>query len=261
MIDKSLRVPLHLQLERVLREQIRSMKPGDRLPTEKELKERYALSSSTVRQALQSLVNDGLVDRKVAKGSFVAPRQIQEEISELLGFAQMAQHMGLEPSTRLIEAGFVPAPPVTASLLQIPPGSEIFKAIRVRFANGEPVCVENSCFRKYLGVLLMNEDLESSAYYPLLEEKYGIILVAARETIGAAAATAREAELLGIPKRSPLLTVERVTYTSEEVPCEIAYHVYRADLYRYGAWRRRSLGSRIFRVYDAHPREGALAPR
>ncbi len=248
MIDSTSRVPLHVQLERVLREKVHSLNPGDRLPTEKELKEQFNVSGSTVRQALQSLVNEGLVYRKVAKGTFVAPRHIREELSELLGFSQMARSMGFEPGGKLIEAGFVSAPDEVAAQILLPPGTEVSKIVRVRYANSQPVCVETTYLRKHIGALLLGEDLEAAAYYPLLEEKYHIILVAARETIGAAAATAREAELLGIPKHSPVLTVERVTYTSEEVPSEIAYHAYRADLYRYGAWRRRTVDSSIIRL-------------
>jgi len=94
----------------------------------------------------------------------------------------------------------------------------------------------------------MNEKLATAAYYPLLEEQYGIKFAAARETIGAAVAGGREAELLGIPKRSPVLTVERVTYSAEETPIEVAHHLYRADRYRYGIWRRRSPGGTVLRL-------------
>ena len=250
MANERSRVPLHLQLERVLRDQIRCLKPGDRLPTEKELRERYGLSSSTVRQALQSLVNEGLVYRRVAKGTFVASAPIREDLSELLGFSQMVRRMGFEPGGRLVEASFVPAPPNVAASLQLAAGTEVCRIVRVRHADGEPVCIETSHLRKHIGTLLMNEDLDTVAYYPVLEEKYGIVLVAARETIGAAIATAREAELLGIPKRSAVLCVERVTYSSEEIPAEVGHHVYRADRYRYGVWRRRSMRGSIVHLED-----------
>ena len=247
-MDDASGVPLHLQLERILRERIRSLKPGDRLPTEKELREHYGLSSSTVRQSLQSLVNQGLVYRKVAKGSFVAAQPIQEELSELPGFFQMAVERGLQPGGKLIEAAFVPAPEKVAPRLQIEPGEEVFKVVRVRYANGEPVCVETTFHRKQIGVLLAGEDLAGAAYYPLLEEKYGIELVAARDTIGAALATPRDAELLGIPRRSPVLTVERVTFLPQNVPSEAAFHVYRADRFRYAAWRKRSRDGSVLRL-------------
>jgi len=248
MIDKLSRIPLHLQLERLLREQVATMSPGERLPTEKELKEQYQLSSSTVRQALQSLVNQGLVVRKIAKGTFVAPTPIREELSALLGFSQMAQLMGFTPGSKLVEAGFVPASEHVAKLLQLPLRSEIAKLVRVRYADSEPICLETSYFRKHIGALLMNEDLATAAYYPILEQKYGIKFAAARETIGAAVAGAKEAELLGIPKRSPVLTVERVTYSLEEIPSEVAYHLYRADRYRYGIWRRRGSDGSVVRL-------------
>lgn len=248
MINSTRRIPLHVQLERVLREKVRSLNSGDRLPTEKELKEQFNVSGSTVRQALQSLVNEGLVYRKVAKGTFVAPHHIREELSELLGFSQMARSMGFEPGGKLIEAGFVSAPNEVAAQLLLPPGTEVSKIVRVRYANSEPVCVETTYLLKHIGALLLDEDLETAAYYPLLEEKYHIILVAARETIGAAIATTRDADLLDIPRHSPVLTVERVTYSAEEVPCEVAYHVYRADRYRYGVWRRRTVASSIIRL-------------
>lgn len=241
-------VPMHLQLERILRERIRAMRPGDRLPTEKELREHYGLSSSTVRQALQSLVNQGLVCRKVAKGTFVAPQPIEEQLSELLGFSQMARQMGMEPGGRLIESGFTPASADVASALRLPIGEDVLRVVRVRYANGEPVCVETTFFRKEIGVLLVAEDLSAVAFYPTLESRYGIKLVAARETIGASLATPSDAGLLSIPRRFPVLTVERVTYVPEGVASEFARHVYRADRYRYGVWRRRNLRAHVVAV-------------
>lgn len=257
MIDGTSRIPLHLQLERVLRDQIRSLKPGDRLPTEKELKERYRLSGSTVRQALQSLANEGLVYRKVAKGTFVAPTPIQEDLSELPGFYQMAQRKGFEPGSKLIEAAFVPAPEEEAASLQLAAGTEVCKIVRLRYADGEPVCLETFFLRKHIGALLMGEDLDTVACYPLLGEKYGIKLWAAQETIGADLATPRQAELLGLPRRSAVLTVRRVAYTSEDVPSEVAFNVYRGDRYRYGVWRRRNAGGSILRLDELTPAGGS----
>lgn len=260
MIKKRNRIPLHLQLERVLRDQIRSLQPGDRLPTEKELKERYQLSGSTVRQALETLVNEGLVYRRVAKGTFVSQQPIQEDLSELPGFHQMAQRMGFEPGSKLIESAVVPAPEDVAAFLQLAPGTEVCKIVRLRYADREPVCIETFFLRKHIGVLLMSEDLNTVACYPLLEEKYGIRLFAAQETIGADLATSRQAALLGIPRRAPVLTVRRLAYTSEEVPSEVAYNVYRGDRYRYGVWRTRHVGGSIVRL-DELKRDANLAER
>lgn len=255
MVKGKGRVPLHLQLERLLRDQIRTLKPGDRLPTEKELIERYRVSGSTVRQALQTLVNEGLVCRKAAKGTFVAAPTIQEDLSELLGFYQVAKNMGFEPGSRLIEAAFVPAPEYAATPLLLAPGTEVCKIVRVRFADHVPVCLETFFLRKHIGVLLMAENLNTVACYPLIEDKYGVALAASRETISAHNATPKEAELLGIPARAAVLRVERVTYSSEDVPIEVAYNVYRGDRYRYGVWRRRNVPGSVARLDEMEPAE------
>ncbi len=252
MLDTNSRLPLHVQIEQLLRDQIRSLKPGDRLPTEQDMRAQYRVSTSTIRQAIRALVSDGLVYRKVAKGTFVAAQPIREELSELLGFSRMARSLGLEPSGRLIEAGCIPASPEVASRLQVSPGTTIVHVVRVRYADGEPVCIETTYYPEHIGSLLMGEDLAGGTLYAILE-KYGVSLSAARDSIGSTVAKRWEAELLEIPRRSPVLTVERVTYSPKNEPQETAYIVYRADRYRYGVWRRQDSRNSMVWLDEQNP--------
>lgn len=234
-------VPLYYRLRQMLRAQIQEgkMPPGSPFPTEQELMERYNVSRTTVRQAVLGLVSEGLLYRKQGKGTFVAEPKIEEELASLTAFSEEMDARGLKPSAKLISAQLVTLTDLEAARMGMQPGSQAYRIERLRLADGEPMALEVTTWPLDLGQRLVDENLNDASIYQLLEEKFGIVLGEADQTIEAAAASAHDAEYLGIRKGAPVLVVERVTSDASGRAIELARLTYRADRYSYRIRLRR----------------------
>ena len=221
-------VPRYHQLKEILRERIRQgeWKPGDLIPSERELSETYGISRMTARQAVTDLVNDGVFYREQGKGTFVSQNRITQQLLRLTGFTEDIRARGQRPSTRVLSAAMTPADESAAERLQVPLGTMICCLRRLRLADDEPLAIEVSLlsFKGCEG--LVDEDLEHQSLYQLLESKYGLSLAEAEQEIEAGLATGETAETLKIAIGSPVLFTRRTTYAERNRPIEYARSVY-----------------------------------
>jgi len=231
-IDRYSPLPLYHQLYEILRGSIHSGEwlPGDMIPPESELTERYEVSRTTVRQVLDMLVNEGLIYRQRGRGSFVAHPTVEQALVRIVSFTDDMRQRGLTPGTEVLFSGLVPAPVDIARRLEIEPGEELAHLKRLRLAEGEPMSVEESFLvhRHCPGVL--DGDYASN---PLREAlvSYGIRWLHARQTIRALVAPGDLARVLSIEPRAALLFIERVSYSQQHVPVEFLRIYYRGDRY------------------------------
>src|SRR5438270_13113239 len=117
-------LPRYYQLKEIMRDRIRSgeWKPGDLIPSERELGEQYGISRMTARQAITDLVNEGLFYREQGKGTFVSQRKITQQLIHLTGFTEDIRARGQRPSTKVISAAMQAADEETAERLRVKPG-------------------------------------------------------------------------------------------------------------------------------------------
>ncbi len=232
-IDRTSKLPLYHQLYEILRSNIVSgdWQPGDMIPPESELIEQYQVSRTTVRQVLDMLVGEGLIERKQGLGTFVTHPTVEQGLVRIISFTEDMRQRGLEPGTKVLFAGLVPAPPDIAEKLEVKPGEELARLDRLRLANEEPMSIEQSCLvHRYCRGVLEGD----YALHPLretLERKHGIRLVRAKQVIRALLAPREFADTLGIKPKSALLFIERVSYSQENIPVEFLRIYYRADRY------------------------------
>ncbi len=226
-------VPRYHQLKEILRERIRSgeWKPGDLIPSERELSETYAISRMTARQAITDLVNEGVFYREQGKGTFVTSHKITQQLMRLTGFTEDISARGQRPSTRVIAAEMIPADEMAAERLRIKLGQPILRLQRLRLADDEPLAIESSqlSFKGCDG--LLEDDLEHNSLYRLLESKYGLPLMEAEQELEAGLAGDEEAQLLKIAVGSSVLYTRRTTYTDRNQPIEYAQAVYCGNKY------------------------------
>src|SRR5260370_13733399 len=139
-------LPRYYQLREIMRERIRSgeWKPGDLIPSERELGETYGISRMTARQAITDLVNEGLFYRERGKGTFVSQRKVTHQLIHLTGFTEDIRARGQRPGTKVISATMQLADEETAEKLRISLGTPIFRLQRLRLADGEPLAIELS---------------------------------------------------------------------------------------------------------------------
>jgi GntR family transcriptional regulator len=228
-------IPLHHQVYLDLRAALDAaeFRPGDRLPPERELAKRYGCSLITVRRALTELTREQRLERTPGRGTFVLHPRIDRDLVEPMTFTEEMQRRGLDPETRLIAARPQSAGEAVAAALGVEPGSPTLYLERLRVADGEPLLLEQVHLPAERFPGLLATDLEHESLYRILTDRYGTPVVRARETFEPVLLPAREAGLLGRPRRSPALLVEGIAYTADGRPVEFGRTYVRGDRTRY----------------------------
>ena len=232
-ISRTSKLPLYHQLYEILRGDILSgrWQPGDMLPPESELMERYELSRTTVRQVLDMLVNEGLIYRQRGRGSFVAHPTVEQSLVRIVSFTDDMHQRGFKPGTRVLATDLVPASEDIAHKLDVEQGEELARIKRLRLADGEPMSVEESFLVHHFCPGILDGDYASHPLREALLRDYGIRWSHARQTIRAASASPDLARTLSIEPKAALLFLERVSFSQQEIPIEFLRIHYRADRY------------------------------
>ena len=228
-------VPLHHQVYLDLRGAIESgeLRPGDRLPSERELTSRYGCSMITIRRALSELAREQRIERTRGRGTFILRPRIDRDLGGTLSFTDEMQTRGLDAETRLIAARPEVAGDAVANALGIEVGDPTLYLERLRLGGGEPLLLEQVHLPAARFPGLLASDLESNSLYDLLTERYGTHVSWARETLEPILLHAREARLLGCGARTPALLIESIASTGDGVPVELGRTYVRGDRTRY----------------------------
>ena len=236
-VDPNNILPRYYQLVNILRQKIEAGEwlPQEAIPSERQLEGLYAVSRTTVRQAVGILTRQGLVYQLHGKGTFVSPRKLQKGLVELTSFSEDMVNRGLKPGQLILEIGEVEPPESVRKHLEIPPDvNTVFRLERVRTGDGQPIGLQMSYLALQHGQSISRDELEQrGSMYAILQEKFNINLAAADETLEVTIANPREAMLLEVPEGSPLLLSERVLWTNDRRAIEFVKILYRGDRYRY----------------------------
>ncbi|MEV6021549.1 GntR family transcriptional regulator [Streptomyces sp. NPDC052036] len=231
-LDRSSPVPLYYQLAQQLEAAIEhgALGPGSLLGNEVDLAGRLGLSRPTVRQAIQSLVDKGLMVRRRGVGTQVVHSQVKRPL-ELSSLYDDLEAAGQKPATRVLRASLEQASAEVAAALNIAEGGDVHHLQRLRLAHGQPMAFLSNYVPT--GLLDLDTDrLEATGLYRVMRG-VGIILHSARQSVGARCATAGEAELLGEPEGAALLTMRRTAYDDTGRAVEYGTHIYRASRYAF----------------------------
>jgi len=238
-IDPVSIVPLYKQLLDILSTAIDSnqLKPGDRIPSEKELLDTFNVSRVTIRRAIQELAYQNKVLCVPGKGSFVLQPKI-EPLTALTSFSENMRAQGYEPSYQDTSISFIEPNSKIQALLKVGQKERILYIHRMMLAGGSPMAIQNVYLPERIygrnQALFTAEILNQISLYKILELEIGIPLYRADEWVDSSKATKEEANLLQIQENDPVLVIERVTYSSlEQDPIEFVHQIYTADRYRY----------------------------
>jgi DNA-binding GntR family transcriptional regulator len=209
LLDHDSIVPLYEQITEKIKEDIQKgvFDSNRRLPTEGQLAEQYNVSRITIRRAISELVEEGLVNRKQGKGTFVCGPKMHKDFKRPgLGFTEICEENGKKASSKVLEAGIiVPDDPQTIEWLNLKKGEEAIRIVRLRYADDMPCIVEENIFPKKYSYLL-SIDLSRSIYGYLQEEK-NIEIVAGELILHIVRADQKIARLLEKPRNTPLLKI------------------------------------------------------
>jgi GntR family transcriptional regulator len=206
---------------------------GDRLPREDKFAKQLGISRMTLRQALATLEQSGVLERKSGRlgGTFVREPRIECDLTGLAGFTEMMRRAKLKAGARVISAATVPAKASVARELGIARGAPVHEIVRVRTVRREPLAIERSAFPVELFVDLLEKPLTGSLY-ELLAKDYQQDPSSAWESLEPVSARPDEAELLKLELGSPLMLIERTVRNQVGQPVEFARDVFRPDRIR-----------------------------
>jgi GntR family transcriptional regulator len=221
------------ELRARLRELIAASRPGDRLPSERALSQRWGAARMTVRHATDALIAEGLVARRHGSGTYVLPQPVLRFLG-LTSFTHDMRERGLLPSSRLLDFAVEPADGPTAATLRIPVGDPVHRFTRLRSGSGEPMAIEAVCLPSALVPGLGPTDLDGSLN-ELLAARYRVVPGSARMTIEPVVPDAAARRLLTIPATQACLRLRMAYVDPRGRVLMTADCLYRGDRYQLSA--------------------------
>ncbi|WP_061298264.1 GntR family transcriptional regulator [Herbidospora cretacea] len=228
--------PLWIQAVNLIKEQLGTgmLKPGGRLPPERELCERLGISRVTLRKALRTLVEEGILSPSHGRGWYVAPSAgapAREWPNSLESFTETARQMGLTPSSTVLRHEVVPADLDEAEQLSIAPGTPLFVLERVRLLNGVPTALDLTRIPAELVPGFAELDFTAGSLYEQIAS-VGLHPARANATIEARESDDYLAGHLQLEVGKPVLVMRQLVYGANDTPLFSSMVCYRGDRYR-----------------------------
>lgn len=212
----------------VLRHQIHAGGYPEGLPGEGELAAEFFVSRNTVREALSTLKDEGLIDRGPKVGTHVAVRKYDHGLDALVGLKETFRGYG-EIRNEVRAAISVPAPPSVARRLQLAPGEPVVFLERLRYLGELPLSLDMTYLTADVGTAVLDQTLETNDVFSLIEEVTGRRLGLASLAVESVSADAHSGAILQVPDGAPLLLLERLTHLDDGRPVDLEYIRMRGD--------------------------------
>lgn len=227
-IDHKSSIPLHVQVEELIREMITisEYKNGKLLPNEEDLSRKLGISRNTLRQATNRLVFEGLLLRKKGYGTVVS-NPVDSKAKNWMSFTQEMKSKGIDIKNYSTTLSWVIAPDDVYAFFGLEKKDKLLKMERVRGDNKAPFVYFISYFSPKIG--LTGEEDFNRPLYEIMEQDYSVIAKVSKEEITAIAADGVLSELLGIHKGDPILKRKRFVYDPGRRPIEYNMGYYKSD--------------------------------
>jgi GntR family transcriptional regulator len=228
--------PLHDQVREAIESQILSgaIPAGARLQSERELADRLGVSRVTVRRALEALEREGLVRAAPGSGRYVRGSELTEPPNELLSFTELGARRGLRATSHVLRSGVRPATLEEAEQAGVAPGAELFELERLRMLDGVAVALDRTRIPLAVAPSLPDVDFGERSLYETLDAA-GVAVSRADYSTEACAASAEQAQQLGVRTGDPLLFARTTSFDDAGRVVELGETFYRGDRYRFHA--------------------------
>lgn len=220
----------HVQVREYVRELVAGAEPGAPAPSERELVQQFHVARMTVRQALDALVTEGLLERVPGRGTFVARTKVDIS-TPLASYTEEISRRGMSPDSRTLLARMESAGPGVAKALEIKEGDKVVHWQRLRLADDAPMCIEDAFLADSVVPGFLENPLPESLYAELKRRE--LMPTWGEDSVDAAVARPEEAEILGISAGTPLLRIARRAFAGN-LAVEVSRSTFRAD--RYTLW-------------------------
>ena len=222
--------PVYIQIHNQIKKDIEAgkWKIGEKIPSERELAENFScVSRMTLRQAIQTLVDEGILERKIGSGTFVARKKVQEKMSGITSFTEITEAQGKVPTSKTVSY-LITIPSLSESeKLNLDDNQKVLRMERIRFADDVPICFEVAT----VPLELVKDQITSSLYRTL--EENGLIIGHAQQTVSAMLASERIADFLQLKKGDAILRLRQVSFLQDGSPFEYVRTQYAGDRYEF----------------------------
>lgn len=227
------KIPVYIEMHNKMRHLIVSnqWKRESKIPSERSLAQEFNVSRMTARQAVSSLVEEGLLERRRGAGTFVASEKVREKLSGIPSFTETIEKLGKQPSSKLVSYYTKRASESEAEKLDLSQDETVLVMERIRYTDNEPICFEVATLPLKIISEFSKEQLTQHLYRTLSDS--GFEVARAEQTISATLASEKVAELLQIKRESPILRLRQVSYTQEDRPFEYVRAQYVGSRYEF----------------------------
>lgn len=232
--EREMSSPVYIKIHNQLRENIEDgkWKVGEKIPAERELARYFKVSRMTLRQAIQELVDEGILERRVGAGTFVANRKVQERMSGITSFTDLMKSLGKTASSETISYHLTVPSQVEIEKLQLAEGDEVIRMERIRSGNDVPICYEIATIPATLVEGLSKQEVTNS-FWETLERKAHLYPGHAVQHISATKATEKIANFLQIKRGDPLLRMTQLSYLQDGTPFEYVHTQYAGSRFEF----------------------------
>ncbi|MBL1229235.1 GntR family transcriptional regulator [Enterococcus sp. BWB1-3] len=227
-------LPIYLQIHDKLKEDIEKGRwaIGDRLPSERELAVHFNVSRMTLRQAIQTLADEGILERKIGSGTYVARKKVQEKMIGTTSFTQIMVSQNRTPSSKTVSYFIAKPNSSEQAKLQLSEEDSILRMERIRYADGIPICFEVASIPYFLVEKYSKSEI-STSLYQMLEEKGGYKIGHANQTISAMLASEQISEYLEIKRGDAILRLRQISYLEDGRPFEYVRTQYAGNRFEF----------------------------
>lgn len=226
-------IPTYIQIHDQLKHEIDQGKwtIGQRLPSERDLAEHFNVSRMTLRQAISLLAEEGVLQRKVGSGTYIASTRVREKMRGTTSFSEIIKSQGKQPSTKLISYHAVSPSDQEKERLRLTKGDRVIRMERVRYADETPVVYEVAVVPEHLIRHFKKEDITRHFFQTLID--HGHKIGKSEQTIYARLANEKVANYLDISKNQAVLALRQVSYLEDGTPFEYVKSQYAGERFEF----------------------------
>ncbi|SFR17608.1 GntR family transcriptional regulator [Desulfoscipio geothermicus] len=232
-INRNSFIPPYFQLAQILEQKILSgeFKPGDSLPSEKDLGKEYNLSRMTVRKCLNVLAERGLVSAHPGRGTFVSRPALDRAVFTFEEYNKEMMRRGLTPDAQLIAVNVIKATDEIGKKLMVETNQRVLYYCRLLFADNTPMALERKYMRFNKGRPILENELQYKAFSEIISAHNEVLPVSSRMLMRASLVADEDASLLQVPPGSPVLCLEQFLYSNDETVVGWGFFIFRGDRY------------------------------
>lgn len=229
-LDHTNSIPLHIQLKEIIENQVSEGALSDQIPSERQFMEDFNISRSTVREAINLLVREGILEKRHGKGTFVSLKPIHDWLGSLSSTTETIHHMGMKPGAKLI-THYQTTP--STYIQQLTGLTKAYFIKRIRYADEIPIGVERHYYPVAIGKKLIQFNLDNATLYDLVENELGIQFAEANQTISSGQLMQEDREYLNVAADTNVLIAERIIKDQADNVIEMEEAFYRSDMYSF----------------------------